>query len=82
MKRTGAIVYLEADLEACAGRLGEQETSIRPLWKDKQGLTSLFNKRQPLYAQAGLTICTNNMNADETADRRLRRSPHNPGTVA
>ena len=67
MKKTGRVLYLEADLDVCAGRLGEQEISTRPLWRDKQALNSLFAARRPLYAQADLTIDTTDLNPDQTA---------------
>lgn len=56
MRASGAILCLEASLEACRAHLDPEQISGRPLWQDSDALATRYAERQPSYADCDLAV--------------------------
>lgn len=57
--RTATSVWLRCDFAELQRRIGSDQTGerdSRPLWADTDAVRSLFEQRQPIYAEADLTV--------------------------
>lgn len=64
MKRSGVVVHLYSDAKMSASRISNK--SSRPLFKNIESATSLFEKRKPLYEKAAdITINTSNKQSNK-----------------
>ncbi|MEW5723031.1 MAG: bifunctional shikimate kinase/3-dehydroquinate synthase [Thermodesulfobacteriota bacterium] len=67
MKASGRLVHLETEFETCRARLGPDGADHRPMWRRDEAARRLHHRRQRLYAQADLSLKTDGLSADETA---------------
>ncbi|MBU1276276.1 MAG: 3-dehydroquinate synthase [Proteobacteria bacterium] len=67
MHASGGIVHLAAGLDTCRKRLGPHEVSTRPLWRDKKAVERLFKARQEAYADCGLRVEVDQLDAGQAA---------------
>ncbi len=67
MYASGAIVHLRADLDTLMDRLDESERATRPLWRDRETLQKLFDRRQALYARNDCAVENNGRPPEEVA---------------
>ena len=64
------LVHLEVSLETARVRCGGTEDT-RPVLRDEARLAARYEKRLPLYAQAPVTVLTDELTAGEVADAVL-----------
>lgn len=69
--QSGVVVYLETSLEEVEKRLGETEIE-RPLYRGKDSLYSLFEKREPIYRKADIIIKTDGRRVESIAGEIIR----------
>ncbi|MBW2618946.1 MAG: iron-containing alcohol dehydrogenase, partial [Deltaproteobacteria bacterium] len=67
MRRSGEVVYLEADLETCLSRLTAQDLAARPLWQDLEAVGRLLEERRPCYLDCDLVLPAGDRDPDQTA---------------
>jgi 3-dehydroquinate synthase len=56
MGYSGRVILLEASLEGCRQRLGQEGTAGRPLWQDPAALERLFASRREAYGDCDAAV--------------------------
>ena len=65
LKKSGKIVFLDADFDVICERIGDSNT--RPLFQDRQKARALYDERKSKYLNAADIIIDGNMAARKTA---------------
>lgn len=65
LKKTGKIVFLDADFEVICDRIGDSAT--RPLFQDKESARALYDERKAKYQACADIVVDGNMSARKTA---------------
>jgi shikimate kinase len=68
-------VHLAVALETVFSRCSGTET-VRPVFNDRERLETRYNTRIPYYQQAHLTVATDDISAEEVADRLMKQIKH------
>ena len=67
MAGSGRVVHLSVELDTCSQRLQPEAKADRPLFKDPAVVKQLYERRQPLYAQALLSLPVDDDSPEEIA---------------
>lgn len=65
IKKSGKVVFLDADFEVICERIGDSNT--RPLFQDKERAKALYDERREQYLAASDYVIDGNMSARKTA---------------
>lgn len=65
LKKSGKIVFLDADFDVICERIGD--TNTRPLFQDKEKARALYDERKSKYLNAADYVIDGNMSARKTA---------------
>ncbi|MGN1122960.1 MAG: shikimate kinase [Eubacterium sp.] len=65
LKKTGKIVFLDADFDVICDRIGNSST--RPLFQDREKAKALYDERKSKYLSAADIVVDGNMSARKTA---------------
>ena len=73
MESSGIVLYLEASLDECAMRIGEEGIKSRPMWQDRAGIEELFNKRAALYNEADIKVNTDTISIESVIETSINK---------
>jgi len=69
MRKSGAIVYLETPLDDCLARIKSDGGPSRPLYKERDAVRALYERRSAVYADHDVLVHTHETSPDELAWR-------------
>lgn len=71
MRASGAILHLDASLEACRSHLDAEQISGRPLWQDRDELAERYARRRSAYADCDLAVKVGGNSLQEVTDQAM-----------
>jgi|Deesub1362A_J573_1020465.scaffolds.fasta_scaffold00269_16 shikimate kinase/3-dehydroquinate synthase len=76
MRRSGTIVFLQADLQTCRERMDDAERAQRPVWRDEAAVEELYRMRLPAYRDCHLAVSVDGKGVSEVVQEILTRLFH------